>query len=41
MLLIFELGGRRVKVEPVEVEDGCPACGVVSCAGARLGRGRG
>ena len=24
------LGGRRVKVEPVEVEDGCPACGVVS-----------
>jgi transposase len=26
----LRLGGRRVKVEPVEVEDGCPACGVVS-----------
>ena len=24
------LGGRRVKVEPVDLADGCPACGVVS-----------
>ena len=24
------LGGRRVKVAPVEVEQGCPVCGVVS-----------
>jgi transposase len=26
----LRLGGRRIKVEPVAVEDGCPACGVVS-----------
>jgi transposase len=24
------LGSRRVKVEPVDLADGCPACGVVS-----------
>jgi transposase len=24
------LGGRRVKVQPVDLDDGCPACGVVS-----------
>jgi transposase len=24
------LGGRRVKVQPVDLEDGCPECGVVS-----------
>ena len=24
------LGGRRVKVQPVDLADGCPACGVVS-----------
>ena len=24
------LGGRRVKVQPVDLESGCPACGVVS-----------
>jgi transposase len=24
------LGGRRVKVEPVDPESGCPGCGVVS-----------
>jgi len=24
------LGGRRVKIQPVEVADGCPGCGVVS-----------
>ena len=24
------LGGRRVKVQPVDLEDGCPACGVMS-----------
>ena len=24
------LGGRRVKVQPVDIDDGCPACGVVS-----------
>ena len=30
MLLIFVWAVAGVKVEPVEVEDGCPACGVVS-----------
>ena len=24
------LGGRRVKVQPIDRDDGCPACGVVS-----------
>ena len=24
------LGGRRVKVQPVDLEGGCPGCGVVS-----------
>jgi hypothetical protein len=24
------LGGRRVKVRPVDLEDGCPECGAVS-----------
>ena len=24
------LGSRRVKVQPVDLADGCPACGVVS-----------
>jgi transposase len=24
------LGGRRVKVQPVDIDDGCPVCGVVS-----------
>jgi hypothetical protein len=24
------LGGRRVRVQPVDLADGCPACGVIS-----------
>jgi hypothetical protein len=24
------LGGRRVKVQPVDLDDGCPECGVIS-----------
>ncbi len=35
------LGGRRVRVQPVDLDDGCPSCGVISARGACLDRAEG